>query len=246
MDVWSLVSALLRILTLELLQEVASVVQGNEDFAKALKDPLYIRIRQPLYSNGLSTGPPQPEDMEIDTSFLLEEQPERKDEAKSVQEMVNNHQFSVNSQEGDMFIQDISHSEIEEIKENDNEESRHFAELDDNSSFNMPTNQIDSGFYTNNKKPVIRPEVEQALRMLDDVISVFQECRSKEKTRTLPGNPDEDSQTLGNNEAKEAVSSKADQICRNVKAPAQPTEKKDPEMIALYEPRNSSGSHGSR
>nr|XP_027068525.1 uncharacterized protein LOC113693934 isoform X1 [Coffea arabica]XP_027068526.1 uncharacterized protein LOC113693934 isoform X1 [Coffea arabica] len=228
-------------------KEVASVAKGDEDFANALKDPLYARIRQALYSNGLPTKTPQPE-MNNDTASLLEEEPEEREKFRSGQEMAHNHELAVNSQAGDSFVQDRkSHGEIEEIKENDSEESRCLAELDHNRSIYLPTNQIDSGFWTDDKKVVIRREVEQALRILDDVISVFQGCRSNDETRILPGIPKEESQNLEINEAEEAVPSEADHICKNVETHGQPTEKKDPEvMIAADEPRNSSSSRGIR
>lgn len=227
-------------------KEVASVTKGDEDFAKALKDPLYAHIRQSLYSNGLATKTPQPDEMNNDTSSLLEE-PEEKEKVSSSQEMVHNHELAVNSQAGDLFAQDRKlHSEIEEIKENDSEESQCLADLDNDRSIYLPSNQFDSGFWADNKKVVIRPEVEEALRMLDDVICVFQECRSNDETRILPGIPKEESQNLEINEAKEVVSSEADRICKNVETHGQPIEKEDPEVIASYGPRNSSGSHGIR
>ncbi|KAL3536007.1 hypothetical protein ACH5RR_004468 [Cinchona calisaya] len=229
-------------------KEVASVAKGHEDFAKALNDPLYARIRQLLHSNGLSACDPQPEDTKNDMSCLLEEQPEGKDEVISIQEMDHNHHLAVSCQARDSFIEDKkSHGEIKEIKENDSEESQCFPELDDNNSCNLHINQSDTGFCTDNKRVVIHPEVEQALRMLDEVISVFQDCRLNGETMALPIIPsEEDPQTLQDNEAKEMASSEADRICRNVEAYAQPTKKEDKEMIVSCEARNSSGSHDLR
>ncbi|XP_027065038.1 uncharacterized protein [Coffea arabica] len=225
-------------------KKVASVAKDDEDFARALKDPLYAHVGQSFYSNGLSTKTPQPAEMNNDTSCLLKEQLEERENVSSSQEMVHNHDSAVNSQAGDSFVPDKKlYGEIEEIKENDSEGSQCLAELDNNSSINLPTNQIDSGFSTDNKKVVIHPEVEQALRILDDVISVFQECRPNDETRILPGSPKEESQYLENNKAREAGYSEANRICKNIEARGRPIEKEDPEVIGSYEPRNSSGSH---
>ncbi|XP_027127197.1 uncharacterized protein [Coffea arabica] len=225
-------------------KKVASVAKDDEDFSKALKDPLYAHVGQFFYSNGLSTKTPQPAEMNNDTSCLLKEQLEERENVSSSQEMVHNHDSAVNSQAGDSFVQDKKlYGEIEEIKENDSEGSQCLAELDNNSSINLPTNQIHSGFSTDNKKVVIHPEVEQALRILDDVISVFQECRPNHETRILPGSPKEELQYLENNKSREAGYSEANRICKNTEVRGQPTEKEDPEAIGSYEPRNSSSSH---
>ncbi|CAI9097556.1 OLC1v1034014C1 [Oldenlandia corymbosa var. corymbosa] len=230
-------------------KEVASVSKGDEDFGKALKDPLYTRIREALYSNSLPTVGPQLEEQKHDTSFLLEEESRRTLEGSSSQEIVHDDDLSAHSEAGELFLQDKKpHIEIEEVKESDSEESISLAANGDKSG-SLQVNEINTRTFADSPRITIRPEVEKALTLLDEVISIFQEYRSNDETKFMHSPPviaGEESPNLDKIAFTESVASEPDKIWKTVNVSAQPRKSVESEVIASNESRRSSASHGSR
>ncbi|KAL3825667.1 hypothetical protein ACJIZ3_021696 [Penstemon smallii] len=134
-------------------KEVASVSKGDEKFVEALKDPLYARIREALYSENIYTESPNR------VSIVLEET--TLDAFKDIDST------NINHREGE------THNEIEELEEKVTKIS---------CNINI-TNEIAEEFEIEVKKKnvVISPKVEEALGTLEKVISILRGCNSNIK-----------------------------------------------------------------
>ncbi|XP_015165485.1 uncharacterized protein [Solanum tuberosum] len=141
-------------------KEVASVAKGDEDFSKALKDPLYARIREALYSDKI---PLELQDMKKNAVPLDEETRRKNDEKCPVQKV---------------------HSEIEEI-EDEACEKIEYQNQDDRNIHDSPVNQIVQK-PSKHENVGISPEVRQALVTLDKAISIIREYGCNLEIRTVP------------------------------------------------------------
>ncbi|KAK2990081.1 hypothetical protein RJ640_000853 [Escallonia rubra] len=199
-------------------KEVASVSQGDEQFGKALKDPLYTRIREALYKDERSEGAQKPEDFKSDTCTLPEE-----------------HLRNSVLAESHMETDQRALVEIEEIMEED-VKGCESVEEDKKKLYKSPTNEVIEGFrIIDNRKVVISPEVEQALGTLEKVVSVFRE-HGYFNERFLKSK---------RNATKESKSSEDSKKCSNREPSVELSESESMEMTP-HDPRNSSCSHGSR
>lgn len=224
-------------------KEVASISKGSTDFGKALKDPVYVRVREALFPKEVSVVDPEPEAQMNGMFHPLEEQQVGEDEVRNTAEEVVNDNIS-NLQSEHSLVQDkSSYGEIEEIGEENLEESQGLDE-DATESSNSPMNPSAKRFCPGNSKVFVRTEVEQALRTLDKAISFIKEHRSDDKTNSLPVIAIEESQDSKKDAAEEHPASGADKVCNTNVTSAQPFIKQD--LETSNEPRNSSGSHNSR
>ncbi|KAJ8570601.1 hypothetical protein K7X08_037573 [Anisodus acutangulus] len=163
-------------------KEVALVAKGDEDFSKALKDPMYARIREALYS-----------DEKIPNSYItlelqvpLDEETRRNNDEKCPEPKVHrdNCVFNIPGQ-GNFEVRDKNiHSEVEEI-EDENCEKIECLDEDDRKVRDFPVNQLVQK-PTKNKNVGISPEVKQALGTLDKAISIIREYRCNLDIRTVP------------------------------------------------------------
>uniref|UniRef100_A0A5B6ZAC0 START domain-containing protein n=2 Tax=Davidia involucrata TaxID=16924 RepID=A0A5B6ZAC0_DAVIN len=229
-------------------KEVASVYKGDEDFGKALKDPLYARIREALYSDNKQKGALEPEGVKSDACFLAEEHliETMQAEQEDMDKKVPSDDHAIESLQKDTIVTDHKAlGEIEEIEEEEIEESRHLEENGKGIHI-PPINQIAEKFCVNEKrKVVISPEVEQALGTLEKVISIFRENKFNPQTRSLCSFTNKEFQNLEKVAAKDSKSSEDGQSCSNGRVCAEVTKKEMAERTS-HEPRNSSGSRGSR
>ncbi|KAI3934046.1 hypothetical protein MKW92_002721 [Papaver armeniacum] len=157
-------------------QAVASVAKGDEDFGKALKDALYVRIREGLnHENRLK--------MNSEANALVVEKSGDKCHGKSETEslpadapvsaksslcdhlVIRRKQAAV-SISGQTSQHEIEDEEIEQHKKS--EEAGNGIESFDQSSSRLTAKQI-----SKEKKVVISPEVEHAIGILNNVISMF-------------------------------------------------------------------------
>lgn len=201
-------------ISLELLQEVASISKGSADFSKALKDPFYARVREALFSKEVSIVAAPELEAQMNGKFHpLEEQQQQ----EVGEEEVINGNISDKS----------SHGEIEEIEEDAIESS--------NSPVNHPSaKRVCTG---NHSKVFIRPQVEQALRTLDKAISFVKEHKSDDKTNSLPVIAvDEESQDSKTDAAAEEEEQQQHQTSGTDKI-------SNTTIMTSNEPRNSSDSH---
>lgn len=148
-------------------KEVASVAKGDEDFSKALKDPLYARIREALYSDKIPNGDIalQLQDLKKNAVALNEETRINNDEKCPEQKV---------------------HSEIEVI-EDEACEKMECQNQDDRNIHDSPVNQLVQK--TNKNGNVgISPEVKHALETLDKAISIIREYRCNLQISTVCDN----------------------------------------------------------
>ncbi|XP_049342784.1 uncharacterized protein LOC125807067 isoform X2 [Solanum verrucosum] len=141
-------------------KEVASVAKGDEDFSKALKDPLYARIREALYSDKI---PLELQDMKKN-AVPLDEETRRKNDEKCPEQEV--------------------HSEIEEI-EDEACKKIEYQNQDDRNIHYSPVNQLVQK-PSKHENVGISPEVKQALVTLNKAISIIREYRFNLEIRTVP------------------------------------------------------------
>ncbi|CAA3022177.1 Hypothetical predicted protein [Olea europaea subsp. europaea] len=226
-------------------KEVASVSKGDREFRETLKDPLYTRIREALYSENVTVEAPE-QGLQKETSIMAEEQTEAREDYHMKENIRSNDIDIVDSISEDVVVRDQNGlCEIEEIGEIDVGETDLVDEFIKKPG-NHLTNEIRPKFLVDkNNKVVISPKVEQALETLEKAISIFQEYRSNPETGSRPGISIAKSINIETDGAKESVSSEADQICRQDWNLTGLSKTGSTEMT-LHEPRNSSGSHGSR
>ncbi|KAA8516830.1 hypothetical protein F0562_017352 [Nyssa sinensis] len=224
-------------------KEVASVYKGDEDFGKALKDPLYTRVREALYSDNKQKGALEPEGLKSDTRVLAEHLIEtiQADQVDMDKKIPSDNHATESSQKDPIVTYHKALGEIEEIEEEEIQESKHLNDV-----HIPPFNQITEKCCVNDKrKVVISPEVEQALGTLEKVISIFRENKFNRQTGSLPSYTNKEFLSLERIAGKDSKASEGDQSCSNGGACAAVTKKEMVERTS-HEPQNSSGSHGSR
>ncbi|CAK9160853.1 unnamed protein product [Ilex paraguariensis] len=228
-------------------KEVSSVLKGDEDFGKALKDPLYARIREALYAANKSNGVQEPQDLKIDTCIQLKGHPMetmQPQETNETNKVLDEDNATHSATEDTVVVIKNSIGEIEEIDEEEIEESKYLEE-DGKTFCSPPTNGVAENCCINNKKKVvISAEVEQALGTLEKAISIFRGYGFNPKSRSLLGTTNEKLINSEHDATKDSKSSE-DQICPNGGAFVEASKTKSMERTS-HEPRNSSGSHDSR
>lgn len=221
-------------------KEVVSVSKHDADFGNSLKEPLYTRIRESLYSDNMSKGPLEPLNLESDAPVPPEEilvaiiQPE----GINVDEEILSDRHAKNSTtEAAVLIDQKAISEIEEIEESE--------DIEEESTYETPTNEVVEKCRINNEKNVtISLEVEEALGTLEKIISIFREYGFGPQTWHRPGFSDKAFTTLRKDAAKDRRPLES-QISLNVGACAEEPLNKSTERTS-HEPGNSSFDHGSR
>ncbi|MCD7455225.1 hypothetical protein HAX54_027437 [Datura stramonium] len=220
-------------------KEVASVAKGDEDFSKALKDPMYARIREALYSDKVPNGDIALElqDLKGDAVPLDEEIRTNNDEkCPQPKVRVDNCVFDTPGQ-GDFEVRDKNiHNEIEEIEDEACEKIEHQNE-DVRKVHDSLVNQLVQK-PTKNKNVGISPEVKQALGTLDKAISIIREYRCNLEIRTVPDTSIMSLEAEADS-LKDSKLSEADKDCRNIGDFGEVSEQEFRERTS-YEHRNSS------
>ncbi|GER41822.1 polyketide cyclase/dehydrase and lipid transportsuperfamily protein [Striga asiatica] len=204
-------------------KEVASASKGDHKFLEALNDPIYIRVREALYSKNTP----------LTSNGMFEEQ--NLEACKN-----NNNSNEENHETEDLRVRERkSVSEIEELEiteevETDSNEAVITNELGRNLQMaNSITEQFASGNVR--KIGIISPRVQEALMTLDKAISILREHNNNNNNNihSRQGQHDvesADSRIFDDEKEEELfISLEADQI-----------RKKE------YEPKNNSDSHESR
>lgn len=154
-------------------QEVASVTKGDEDFSKALKDPLYSRVREALYSDHTCNGVSELENLTENN----DKQAKDASQDENVEENVNMDHIVINSpaEEDSAGGNENITCEIEEIDEEDGEKGENLPR-DDRKQCDSPSNPVlQKRFDNKNNKVVISRDVQQALATLEQAISFIRE-----------------------------------------------------------------------
>ncbi|KAM3288381.1 putative protein isoform X1 [Capsicum chacoense] len=198
-------------------KQVASAAKGDEDFSKALKDPLYARIHESFYSDKVPNG-----------DIALELQNLKKNAVPLDEETRTN--------SNEICPEQKVHSEIEEIEDEACEKIEH-QNQDERNIHDCPVNQLVPKLSKNDNVGII-PEVKQALGTLDKAISIIRECRCNMETRTVPGSTvmsvDAEKDSL-----QDSKSSEADKDGRNIGDFGE-IHKQEFREATFYEHRNSS------
>lgn len=183
-------------------KEVASVSKGDEDFAKALKDPLYTQIREALYSENTVKEVLEPKELNSDTHVLpayyavKNLQAEGRDMDDKV--LPNGHAMDF-SPETPVIVDKKLNGEIQEIEEEEIAHSRSL-EVESKETYTALSNQVVEECCNKKKKEVvISSEVNQALGILEKAISMFRENGHSPETRSLPATVGEKLLNLENN-----------------------------------------------
>nr|GMD88016.1 uncharacterized protein LOC109150185 [Ipomoea batatas] len=214
-------------------KEVASVTKGDEDFSKALKDPLYSRVREALYSDHPCNGASVLENSmgNIDKQAKDASQ----DENVNMDHIVINSQAEEEEEEDSAGGNETIPCEIEEIDEGDVEKSENSPE-DDREQCDSPSNPVlHECFSSKNNKVVISREVQQALATLEKAISFIRENQWNVDARPSCG---------ANAEKPLGAVDKHD--VEEVKISAELPRKESTERTSSYEHSNSYSNRGSR
>lgn len=170
-------------------KEVASVSKGDEDFAKALKDPLYAQIREALYSENTDKELLEPKELNSDTHVLPAYhavktlQAEGRDMDNKV--LPNGHAMDF-SPDTPVIVDKKVSGEIQEIEEEEIAQSKSLK-VESKETYTSLSNQVVEKCCNKNKKEVvISSEVNQALGILEKAISMFREYGRSPETRSLP------------------------------------------------------------
>lgn len=203
------------------LQAIASVAKGDEDFIKALKDPLYVRIREALYS----TNKPN-------KLLYLEDLEDNKDTCPK--------ENLIGTIADDTT--DTKQKVLGEIEEEQTDESRHREEAPNGVHHFMKIQVPDNYCRNDNLKSVcIRPKVEEALGTLEKVISLVREVGFNDQSRYTVGfTKHEEVNNLEKDDGMGDLSSSNNGLCSDNMICIE-VSKEENANRTLDEPRNSSG-----
>ncbi|KAK9986510.1 hypothetical protein SO802_031461 [Lithocarpus litseifolius] len=218
---------------------VSSMFKCDEDFSKALGDPLYTKMREalcPTYvSNRAVEGKAQKEHL-IGSS--------RDDMSDTILEV--NGTYHVDESEP-KNVRVTDRKAFGEIEEEESEESKHFEE-DSKDIEKVSTKEfIESCSNVNdNRNILIRPEVEQALGTLEKVISKVRVYGFNAQPRFSSGVISEEPPIMDKSLLKDTSSSEDDRISSNGEVGLEVSKKETIERTSQEQPRNSSSNHSFR
>lgn len=241
------------------MQVVTSASKGSEDFQKALRDPLYTRIREALCSNGKPKEAPRPEE-EPKTEDALDHAEEYlvetvQEDAKDINQRILRDDPAAESPlespsvaKGKTFFE-IEEEEVEEeehlkddLKEVDPPPISPGVTKDCNEIDLSPIDQMAEKSPVHIKDVCISPKVEQALGTLEHIISVVRGFEYNTQSNILSV-PAIEGSNLEMDALKRTVPS--DRVHSNGEVCIEQSEKGSPERNEL-EPRISSRTQKSR
>ncbi|PSS23553.1 Protein phosphatase [Actinidia chinensis var. chinensis] len=239
-------------------KEVASVSKGDEDFGKALRDPVYDRIRKALYSDNRQLRS-VPENCQIESCVVLEEHVTKPMQAKEritdgpmqSEDIITDGKVFSDIRATKSFPEDtvatdskdcgeIEEIEEEEIGTNGNLEQDHEEMY--NTTAKKETEEKCCVNYKN--QIAISSEVKRALETLEKAISFIREYGVTSKAMFLQGLGNEQSADLG--AVKDSESSEDSQVCSGSAVVCDEVSKDKAVDRPLNKPRNSSSSLCSR
>lgn len=173
---------------MDLVQEVVSVSKGDEDFAKALKDPLYAQIREALYSENSVKEVVEPKELNGDTLVQPAHHAGKTLQAdgRDIDDKVlpSGHAMDF-SPDTPVIVDRKVNGEIQEIEEEEIAHSRS-PEAESKEAYTSLSSQVVKECYNKKKKEVvISSEVDRALGILEKAISILREYGRSPETRSL-------------------------------------------------------------
>ncbi|KAL6997898.1 hypothetical protein U1Q18_008024 [Sarracenia purpurea var. burkii] len=201
-------------------KEVASVSKGDEDFGKALRDPLYARICEALYSDAKQKGSVEVEPVSckneprvVSSQYVIK--PMQVEDQDMDQKVFSDDHATESFLENNVATDYKSCGEIEEIGEEEIEKSGHL-EQDHEEICRLTTDEIVHKCSVNCKKKVdISPKVKHALETLEKAISIVREHGLSPQTELLEGLGNERSVEAGKSAVKDSKPSEDSQMCSN-------------------------------
>lgn len=239
------------------LQVVASIFKSDEDFMKALEDPLYTHINEALYRKNQQNKVFEEKelDYQIDQTGmhhfqekqqqnLSEELPENSIEVQQENSMEDQkgHGICDADEPAKTANETIAFGEIEE---EESKEGRHDEEEDQDRDDIVELSIAEKSDFKSQRISVISPEVEKALQTLDEVINMMRKCRfntevkaasylSDEKPPDTEKDTEKNLSTLGDSNVRPKVERLAS------------SSKKETMERAAEEPPRTSSNHSSR
>ncbi|KAK7828532.1 uncharacterized protein LOC111990545 [Quercus suber] len=242
---------------------VSSMFKCDEDFSKALGDPLYTKVREALCSTYVSNRAVEGKEQKTDACVLPEEHligSSRDDMSDTILE-VNGTYHVDESEPKNARVTD--RKAFGEIEEEESEESKHFEE-DSKDIEKVSTKEfiescnedmekvlskefIESCSNVNdNRNILIRPEVEQALGTLEKVISMVRVYGFNAQPRFSSGVISEEPPIMDKSLLKDTNSLEDDRVSSNGEASLEVSKKETIERTSQEQPRNSSSNHSFR
>ncbi|KAF3969310.1 hypothetical protein CMV_006887 [Castanea mollissima] len=225
---------------------VSSMLKCDEDFSKALGDPLYTKIREALYSTYVSNRAVEGKEQKTDACILPEERliESSGDDMSDMILEVNGTYHVDESEPKNVRVTDKK--AFGEIEEEEIEESKHFEE--DNKDIEKVSTKefIESCNVNDNRNILIRPEVEQALGTLEKVISMVRVYGFNAQPRFSSGVISEEPPIMDKSLLKDTSSSEDDRVSSNGEVSPEVFKKETIERTSQEQPRNSSSNHSFR
>ncbi|KAM3690226.1 hypothetical protein ACJW30_09G106100 [Castanea mollissima] len=225
---------------------VSSMLKCDEDFSKALGDPLYTKIREALYSTYVSNRAVEGKEQKTDACILPEERliESSGDDMSDMILEVNGTYHVDESEPKNVRVTDKK--AFGEIEEEEIEESKHFEE--DNKDIEKVSTKefIESCNVNDNRNILIRPEVEQALGTLEKVISMVRVYGFNAQPRFSSGVISEEPPIMDKSLLKGTSSSEDDRVSSNGEVSPEVFKKETIERTSQEQPRNSSSNHSFR
>ncbi|KAM3738113.1 hypothetical protein ACB098_09G109100 [Castanea mollissima] len=222
---------------------VSSMLKCDEDFSKALGDPLYTKIREALYSTYVSNRAVEGKEQKTDACILPEERliESSGDDMSDMILEVNGTYHVDESEPKNVRVTDKK--AFGEIEEEEIEESKHFEE--DNKDIEKVSTKefIESCNVNDNRNILIRPEVEQALGTLEKVISMVRVYGFNAQPRFSSGVISEEPPIMDKSLLKGTSSSQDDRVSSNGEVSPEVFKKETIERTSQEQPRNSSSNH---
>lgn len=218
----------------------------DEDFSKALRDPLYTKIREALYSTYVSNRAVEGKEQKTDACILPEERliESSGDDMSDMILEVNGTYHVDESEPKNARVTDKK--AFGEIEEEEIEESKHFEE-DSKDIEKVSTKEfIESCNVNDNRNILIRPEVEQALGTLEKVISMVRVYGFNAQPRFSSGVISEEPPIMDKSLLKDTSSSEDDRVSSNGEVSPEVSKKETIEGTSQEQPRNSSSNHSFR
>ncbi|XWS56095.1 hypothetical protein CRYUN_Cryun09bG0057000 [Craigia yunnanensis] len=205
---------------------VASVSNSDEDYSKALGDPLFSLIREALYSSNKSDEVLEMQELKSEARLLPNENligGTQDDDTHDIEQKV--HANDLAGESPLKKAQDTKRKAFGEIEEEESEENTCLEE--GVKTTNQPsTNKFADINGLNAKKRIsVRSEVEEALGTLENAISILRQYRFNAQSRSSSFS-DEETANLGGVAVKDLAYAADDNVCLKVEVAVEAASKK--------------------
>lgn len=244
---------------------VASIFKSDEDFMKALEDPLYTHINEALYRKNQQNKVFEEKelDYQIDQTGmhhfqekqqqnLSEELPENSTELQLKNSIEVQQENSMEDQMGHGICDADEPAKTAnetiafgEIEEEESKEGRHDEEEDQDRDDIVEISIAEKSDFKSQRISVISPEVEKALQTLDEVINMMRKCRFNTEVKVASYLSDEKPPDTEKDTEKNLSTLGDSNVRPKVERLASSSKKETMERAAEEAPRTSSN-HSSR